>query len=301
MEHDHPAMGRALFASAAAGILILSAACGTRPTSSAAVSRGEAAQTTFFCSFASAPSDCGFDEQARTAGRAGVVSSALVNSVAGLAHVGSILGRDGPSAVRLHTEPGDSNVAGSLENERNDLTLSQAATDCFEGREQWWGHSILFPDDYVDPPVSTASTWNWATVFDFHNTGPGAGQVTFQVNAWPVAAISPDRPTGLAFQIAYGDPASPTLKSFPIGPVVRNVWYDFVYHVKWSSGAGGFFTAWVNGAKRMEYSGPTLYAGQGCYLKLANYHTPFGKPSSVIHDRVVRGTTSAAVSLTPLE
>jgi hypothetical protein len=63
------------------------------------------------------------------AGRAGVVSSALVNSVAGLAHLGSILGRDGPSAVRLHTDPGDSNVAGSLENERNDLTLSQAATE----------------------------------------------------------------------------------------------------------------------------------------------------------------------------
>jgi len=51
----------------------------------------------------------------------------------------------------------------------------------------------------------------------------------------------------------------------------------------------------------MEYSGPTLYAGQGCYLKLANYHTPFGKPSSVIHDRVVRGTGPSAVSLTPLD
>lgn len=38
----------------------------------------------------------------------------------------------------------------------------------------------------------------------------------------------------------------------------------------------------------MVYRGPTLYPGQGCYLKLANYHTAFGKPSSVIHARVIR-------------
>ena len=53
--------------------------------------------------------------------------------------------------------------------------------------------------------------------------------------------------------------------------------------------------------EKKDYSGPTLCSGQGCYLKLANYHTPFGKPSSVIHDRVIRGTAAATVSLTPLE
>jgi hypothetical protein len=47
---------------------------------------------------------------------------------------------------------------------------------------------------------------------------------------------------------------------------------------------------------KLEHRGPTLYAGQGCYLKLANYHTPVcdpypgctGPASSVIHDRVIR-------------
>jgi len=57
----------------------------------------------------------------------------------------------------------------------------------------------------------------------------------------------------------------------------------------------------VNGAKKMDYRGPTLYAGQGCYLKLANYHTVFGQASSVIHHRVIRAATPGAVSLTPLE
>ena len=240
---------------------------------------------TFFCTFPSSPSDCGFGEQSAVPGRATIVN----------------LGRDGPTAVRLHTEPGDSNVAGSLDNERDDLAISQTATDCFEGHEAWWSHSILFPDDYVDPPESTASTWNWAVVADFHNANPGGGQANFQINAWPVTAIASDRPTGLGFQIAYGDQLNPTVQRFPIGPLVRDVWYDFVYHVRWSSNTDGFFTAWVNGVKKMDYAGPTIYPGQGCYFKLANYHTAFGQASSLIHDRVIRGTVPGAVSLTQLE
>jgi hypothetical protein len=51
----------------------------------------------------------------------------------------------------------------------------------------------------------------------------------------------------------------------------------------------------------MNYKGPTLYSGISCYLKLANYHAPLGTTSSVIHDRVIRGTSAAAVALTPLE
>jgi hypothetical protein len=93
----------------------------------------------------------------------------------------------------------------------------------------------------------------------------------------------------------------------------KGVWYDFVYHVRWSSKpnsdpATGFFDAWVRkhdeltARKLLTYRGPTLYGGEGVYLKLANYHTAFtpAQPSSIIHDRVIRGTTADDVSLTPL-
>jgi hypothetical protein len=246
-------------------------------------SHGWAQTEKYSCTFQNSWAECGFGEQAKAPGRAKLVDVA------------------GMRGVRLQTKPGDTNVAGSGSAERNDLTLSQAATDCYEGREQWWAHSILFPDDYVEPPMSTASTWNWAVVFNFHNTNPGAGQANFQISAMPASAIASDRPTGLNFQVASGSQAKPTTYHAPIGPVVRNVWYHFVYHLKWSPGADGFITAWVNGARKMEYRGPTLYAGQGCYLKLANYHSAFGKASAVVHARVLRGTTAEAVSLTPLQ
>jgi len=195
--------------------------------------------------------------------------------------------------VRLHTEPGDSNVNNSGTAERDDLSTSQSATDCYEGHEQWWAHSILFPDDYVIPPAG--ATWNWGVVMDFHHTGP-TGQANFQVVSLP---------TGLVFQGFGGptvanSPSDPGFYGASIGPVTKNAWYDFVYHVKWSSGSDGYFYAWVNGVQKLAHTGPTLYSGQGCYLKLANYHTAVGLPVSVIHDRVIRGTSAAAVALTPL-
>jgi hypothetical protein len=235
-------------------------------TTTAAVPAG----AEFACTFETTFSDCGFGEHARVPGRATMVNVAGVN------------------AVRLHTEPGDNNVNGSGTHERNDLILNQSRTDGFEGKEHWWAHSVLFPGDYVDPPESTLSTWNFGLVADFHDTSDAGGQASFQIMAMPRTAISPDRPTGLNFQINHGNQFSPTQHTVHIGPVVRNVWYNFVYHVKWTSGSDGYFDAWVNGVQMMAYRGPTLYAGQGVYLKLANYHTAFGQASSVVHTRVIR-------------
>jgi len=236
----------------------------------------------FSCTFAKSPTDCGFSEQAKVPGRATLVSVA----------------RDGATGVRLHTEPGDNNTAGSGDSERNDLSLSQSQTDGFQGQEHWWAHSILFPADYVDPPSTDGG---WGVVLDFHNTTAGPGQANFHVDAMPATQPFSDRRTGLWFRGYGGSPSSPVEFTSYIGPVARNVWYDFVYHVKWSSGSDGFFQAWVNGVLKLNHVGPTLYAGQGVYLKLANYHSPFGLPSSVVHDRIIRGTTWRDVSLTPLE
>lgn len=147
----------------------------------------------------------------------------------------------------------------------------------------------------MDPPESTLSTWNFGLVADFHDTSDAGGQANYQVMAMPRTAISSDRATGLNFQINSGNQFSPTQHNAHIGPVERNVWYNFVYHVKWTHGSDGYFNAWVNGEQKMSYRGPTLYTNQGVYRKLANYHTALGKPSSVIHARVIRSVAPLSV------
>src|SRR6266581_3912192 len=118
-----------------------------------------AAAQQFFCTFATSPSDCGFIEQYKGMdtvppgpGRASIVP----------------IGRDGSTSVRLHTEPGDNNVAGSGDMERDDLYLSVPGTAdplvFNQGEEHWWAHSILFPNDFAIP------TWQMYVVSDFPHT-----------------------------------------------------------------------------------------------------------------------------------
>lgn len=202
--------------------------------------------------------------------------------------------RSGRYGIRLRTEPGDSHVNGSGAWERNDLIKRPDASHCNEGQEEWWGHSVLFPDDYVFPPGPQAGI-----VFDFHHTA-SRGQANFEVQTIP----------GVGLRLrGYGGPAIDSGRyeaviADPYGAragITRNRWYDFNYHIRWSETSDGFFVAWLNGKKVMDHKGPTLYGGLSCYLKLANYHAPFGEPSSVVHDRVVLGTHAGAVSLWPLE
>lgn len=226
------------------------------------------------CDFPQAPTDCGFDEQVAEPDRATIVSA----------------GRDGPTAVELTTQPGDSGIDGSGTAERADLELPPSSNYCNQGQEEWWAHSLMFPSGYAIPPAG--SVWNWGVVFDFHHTG-STGQPNFEIASLP---------SGLELWVSGGPtivnaPTDPGFYSVSIGPVQENVWYDFVYHVLWSSGSDGYFQAWLNGQQVMNFSGPTLYTGQSCYLKLANYHTPLGVPVAVIHSRIVEGATEADVAL----
>jgi len=197
----------------------------------------------------------------------------------------------GYPAVRLLTLPGDNNLYGSGAMERCDLRLPNDLTDATEGKEHRWSHHLRFPGDYMELPSSQAGgSWNTGLVMCFHNTADQGGQANAQLQAMPATAISPDRPTGLHFQVSGGDPAAPTVGQYPVGPIVRNRWLAFAYHVRWSSGSGGFIDGWLDGVQFMAHKGPTLYAGQGAYLKLANYHTAHGKPSAVLHGPTTRRT-----------
>src|SRR5438105_1280196 len=222
------------------------------------------------CEFTNSPTDCGLYLEAAASTRATLVGP----------------GRDGPTAVQLTTQPGDINIAGSGSNERADLVLARSSTYCNQGQDEWWAHSLMFPPGYVPPPV--ASVWNWGALFDFHNSSPGGGQPNFMVYATP---------TGLELHMAGGPntvnlPSDPGYYSIVIGPITKNVWYDFVYHVKWSSGADGLFQAWLNGQQVRYYSGADLYVGQRCYLMIAQYHNEAGGAGLTVGTVTMQSSTT---------
>ena len=192
--------------------------------------------------------------------------------------------RDGSQAIALITLPGDDQVHGSGDWERDDLELAPSTGYCNEGQDEWWAVSILFPDDYQP-------TTGLGEVVDFHPDGNGAPP-NFNVVT---------QPDGLRLDGFYGDPKNPGEYKVELGPISRGVWYDFVYHVKWTTKDHGLFIAWINGRKVLDHEGPTLYAGMSCYLKLANYHSPSRQRSAVVFDRLIRGTSAEAVAIAKLE
>ena len=199
----------------------------------------------------------------------------------------------GSRGVRLHTEPGDANVHGSGNWERNDILKPADSSYCNEGQEEWWAVSVMFPSDYVFPPGPEAGI-----ILDFHHNGSG-GQANYEIQTIPNIGLRARGYGGASRDEGKFDALIPDPYG-AVNNVTRNVWYDFVFHVRWSSNANGVMEGWVNGVKFQSYHGATLYAGMSCYLKLANYHAPFGQPSSIIYDRIVRGTSAADVAITEL-
>ena len=225
---------------------------------------------------------CDFHEQSKVASTGGHRSSIVASAASGT------------RGVKLTTLVGDSAVNGSGTWERNDLMKPKDASYCQPGQEEWWAFSIMFPDDYVFPPGPDAGI-----IMDFHHSG-SSGQANYEIQTIPGIGLRARGYGGAAVNTGKYD----ALIADPYGAtanITKNQWYHFVLHVRWSPNGDGLMEGWLNGKKYQSYQGATLYAGQTCYLKLANYHGPFGQASSIIHDRVVRGVSAADVTHLALE
>lgn len=205
--------------------------------------------------------------------------------------------RTGAKALKLTTHPGDINIAGSQIEQRCDVYHAKLGTadpmGYGEGYEGWWIHSILLPDDFQAP------LWHPYILFDFHGVMRASG-ANLQINFQRTQGDD-TKPGIMQIQINCGDPMNLTTHNGLIGLPEKNLWYDFVHHIKWTSTGTGFIDSWVNGRRILAYKGPTLFQGDTTYLKMANYHLPWSDipdiASSVIHDRVMHGTQASIISV----
>jgi hypothetical protein len=154
---------------------------------------------------------------------------------------------------------------------------------------------VWFPRDFPDLPQSPANAqpWYWGSFFNWHDDRDAGGQGPVQGMFMPPTSLSADRATGLIYQMYGGTTGGKLLSEPRLGPIVREKWHDFESRIKWTSKEDGFYETKLNGALAFSYQGPTLHAGAGAYLKLANYHSAFigkdGKPASVA---IVQGAVS---------
>jgi hypothetical protein len=231
------------------------------------------------------------------------------------------IARDGKYGLQLQTTGGDSGMHSSGEHERTEISLSPATTGAREGVEQWWAHSLYLAKNFQMP--DTGPLWSWSLLMQFH-ASPGGNQPHFSLEIVyeggnPPRLVMRARSQGgpgerqsetvqYTHRVLGGNPNPVSGEVLVVNPK-KELWYDFVHHIRWTSGKTGFHEIWLREGDAPRYRKvldkhgiATLYPGQVAYLKLGTYHVTLpNPPGAVIHDRVVRGTSAAAVRMAPMD
>ncbi len=171
---------------------------------------------------------------------------------------------EGTYALRATVRQGDDPIGSS--GNRNELVYMSKEP---VGSEYYYRWKVMFAPDYP-----SARTWQVFT--QWHHDGCcGSPPVEFFV---------------------YGEEIRLTLTS-SVTPwktaLVRGVWNEFIFHVKWSADPSvGFVELWHNGERVLPRRNlATMYSGMKNYLKLGLYRSDTIVPEGVVyHDGFIQAT-----------
>jgi hypothetical protein len=233
-------------------------------------------------------------------------------------------GRDGGKAIKFTTQDLDNKVHTSCTPpadtwERSMMELTKQTTAASQGVEQWWAHSIYLPAGFTMPPTN----WNANLFLEFHRTRvdgvPGGSLPMINLNLFKQPGSVPRTVIRVIANGAGGVPGSTDGRQYTYSVPgaanigghcihdnpVTGVWYDFVHHIRWSATGDGFHEMWMregNGTPKKVLDKRNLNAllntSEQSYLVIGTYHDPQpGVTTSIIHDRIRRGNSFAAVAM----
>lgn len=176
---------------------------------------------------------------------------------------------EGRYALKVTVKQGDNPIGAS--GNRNEVVHWGNET---EGTEYYYRWKVMFPADY--PSVRT-----WQLFTQWHHDGCcGSPPVEFYV---------------------YGEEMRMRLTNGAdlwTAPLVRGVWHELVFHVRWSSDPMvGFVELWHNREKAVaKLRHATMYEGAENYLKLGLYrNSSITQTGVVYHDGFIQATQLADV------
>jgi Polysaccharide lyase len=184
--------------------------------------------------------------------------------------------RQGRFASRFMVRPGDHPVPGG---ERAEVVWYSGE---HAGVTSWWRWSTYFPKGFHP----NLGGWNIFT--QWHQMGASCtSPVRFQVQHYR-------HRSQLRLEVWGGwlnkSTCEPQYKrSWSLGKLHRNRWYNFTVKFRWSARrGGGFVLVRVNGSRKVSAHTATLYRGEGVYLKQGFYRGASSKTTTIFHDGMKR-------------
>jgi hypothetical protein len=169
--------------------------------------------------------------------------------------------RFGNYSIRFELRKTDGDIGGSKRSEALRYTKSEPLRNV----ERWYGASTFLPTEYVTDPAAELVT-QWHT-----DAGSPPLALWTQNGQWKVIIMG---------------------QATVLGNYQRNVWVDWVYHVKWSSTSDGLIEVWKNGVKVISKAGANIYANSigGAYFRVGLYKWPWkqgSNPASTTTTRIM--------------
>lgn len=139
--------------------------------------------------------------------------------------------------------------------------------------ENWYGFSNFFPDDYIsDPFPEVVAQWHEVPDWDLGETWRSP-PISLEIRndhyyvkvMWASAPVNTNRTKD--GEIYYD-----------LGAVDKNIWNDWVFHIKFSYTSTGILEVWKNKTNVVTRNGPNSYNDQHWpYFKLGIYKWAWSK------------------------
>jgi len=212
--------------------------------------------------------------------------------------------RAGYSSQRVELRPGNCNAVSfqglpsdcANNNERAEVTETDAYAKFDDGDEWWYGWSLYVPE-------TVRGQYHWF------------GQFQQMDSFKPVFMFQKTENEQFCL-------VTPALKLRYPGPGIWNCqyglipdrefaghWHDIVVHAKWTFNNTGFFSVWVNGMLKVEFTGATRASGPypanppstNVYFKYGIYRVKTPSTTVAFYDEVRKGKTREEVDIRILE
>ena len=230
----------------------------------------------------------------------------------------SSFSREGTRGIMLQTQENDINVHSSGDWERSEIQMSKEDSATLAGTESWWADSLYIPNGVAMP----SATDTQVVLFQFHGNYGSAPNFALSIinqtgnsphkvfRAYTAGNTTNQGLDGIGGQYTYHIDDVKRPGQCVWDSVETGVWYDFVHHITWSADGHGSHQIWMRkdgGSvfKVLDQQGiSTVYAPippatqpDQPYLKIGVYHTAVSGTTSVIHDRIRRGSSADAVRM----
>lgn len=165
------------------------------------------------------------------------------------------IAREGSSSFRAEVKASDASTSSGY---RAELMTGGYTTTS----EVWYGYSTYFQN------------WNAFSggehVVQWHpNNSTGSAELSLQTAA-------------NKFDVVRSINGANSRQTGTLKTIVPNKWYDFVWHIKWSTGSTGLIELWIDGAKYYSYTGKNMSSSIP-YFKFGINRWNMGNSSRILY------------------